>query len=481
MYNLKKHYKKLVKYNEKSILALSPEEILQLYLPLDDCFDIGTEKSLTVPSLFSQELETINVVLTGKYRCLHGCVYSFTNKSGETVFIYEKQDGTSFIDLDILIRKIIQTLTYIKQKSIRTRTSCLLSIAILLLVASPFLIKDSPIINNGLIKYSNVGTQLSSEKVYDKIKDSVVLIKIYSDDGETSATASGIIVREDGFLISCAHIYSNIYNPKFKVIFHDGRSYDSIFVSGDVESDTCILKIVNTNDVFKSASFANSNDIVHGETVYTVGFPGGTTIDPIISAGIISATDVRQANLGGYQNSYIQTDATANPGSSGGALLNNKGQVIGMITSKIAATNYENTVYSVPSKEIQNVVNELFSIGYIMRPTLGITFTTVQPHELDAGLPFGAKIATINDASNAKELLDVDEIVTKVDGKQLSYSYELYDAVQNLNINNKTITMEVYNSSSKQYRTISFEVFFRTSSSGYLIGTPPTNNEGQTN
>ena len=111
MYNLKKHYKKLVKYNEKSILALSPEEILQLYLPLDDCFDIGTEKSLTVPSLFSQEFETIIVVLTGKYRCLHGCVQSFSNKSGETVFIYEKLDGTSFIDLDILIRKIIQTLT----------------------------------------------------------------------------------------------------------------------------------------------------------------------------------------------------------------------------------------------------------------------------------------------------------------------------------------------------------------------------------
>lgn len=472
MYNLKKHYKKILKLTRKEILNSSTDELITLYDMLDDCFDVGSSKTFN----FEDGSQT-TVIITGIYRCINCNIYSFTSDECEIKFIIEKQGVCSFINLDTVHSKLIKTKTTLAKQSTLKRQTMLLILLAIAIFSLPCLLKDSDFLNSELITYTNsiYNPESSGESIYREVQDSVVLIKIYNDEGTSMASASGMIVSEDGFLISCAHIYNEIYNPKFKIVFNNGKFYDAVFIAGDVESDSCILKITNTNDKFKPIQFANSDKIDHGDVVYTVGYPGGITVAPIISSGIVSSTDVKQTNLAGYQNSYIQTDAAANPGSSGGALLDNRGRVIGMITSKLATANYENTIYSVSSKQLKSVVNSLYKLGYVLRPTLGITFTEILPNEIDAGLPYGSKVASINETSGAFGLIDESEIITACNGVELRYGYGLYEAL--VSMENKTITMTVYNSEKDEYRDVSFAVYYRTSTDGLLTGNPPVDDE----
>ena len=177
--------------------------------------------------------------------------------------------------------------------------------------------------------------------------------------------------------------------------------------------------------------------------------------------------DVRHSNLTGYLNSYIQTDATANPGNSGGGLFNMKGQVIGIVTSKYTQSNYEGTIYSISSKTIKQVINDLFYTGYVSRPTLGITFTTTTNLELDQGIPYGSKVAEVKDTSKAFGLLNSGDIILEVNGKAISPAYELYDVLLDLPTDNPELTCKVYNPETKETKIVTFSATMRYSSTGY--------------
>ena len=144
-----------------------------------------------------------------------------------------------------------------------------------------------------------------------------------------------------------------------------------------------------------------------------------------------------------------------------------KGQVIGIVTSKYTQTNYEGTIYSVSSKTIKQVINDLFYKGYVARPTLGITFTTVTNADRDSGLPYGSQVVEVKDTSNALGLLKTGDIIVAVNGKNLTPAYELYDALLTVTEDKPTVTFEIFDQETKAYRTVSFDAKMRYSSSGY--------------
>ena len=465
MSSLNKKYSKLMNMKERKLELLTNKEIIDLYIGED-------QTDITRETFCIDEVE------------YHGDVIGFISACEQEICQLLLDDGTYIyiVSNDHLVTRTLMSEEHVaylikkqatllrKSKVIKERF-ILYPVLIILVVILAFGIgKIKFPVDEKLISVDNgKGKEFTSAaEMYNSVSDSVILIHTYDDTGENYGTSSGLIITEDGYIVSCAHIYNDVVNPKFKVITNNGDRYETVFVAGDVESDICILKIINPDGIkFKPVTFANSENVNFGDKGYILGFPGGFTLSPVITEGLISAPDVRIKTATGYENSCIQTDATANPGNSGGGLFDSSGRVIGIVTSKYSASNYENTIYCVPSATIEKIVNRLFYIGYISRPTFGISFTLTSELDIDNGLPYGGKIAAVSDGSALSGLIEVGEIITHINGNAISLTYEFYDAVQEITEDNPMVTVTIYNVETQQSRNVEFKVNFRVSSSGY--------------
>ena len=217
---------------------------------------------------------------------------------------------------------------------------------------------------------------LSPAQVYQKVDKSIVGIRVYNETGAAS-DASGVIYSEDGYIVTNDHIYSEIGAPKFKVFMYDGSEYDAVYVAGDSISDLAVLKIENVKGL-QTAVFGNSNELVCGENVVAVGRPSDATDSSSITTGVISLTKRRVKTTSSFSARLIQTDSAINPGSSGGALVNMYGQVVGITSAKLAGVVYEGIGYAIPTTTMKRVVEQLISEGKVVdRAKLGITYTEV--------------------------------------------------------------------------------------------------------
>ena len=225
--------------------------------------------------------------------------------------------------------------------------------------------------------------EMTASEVYNKVADSVVGIIVYNDLGAASY-ASGVIYTDDGYIVTNDHIYSSVAAPKFKVYTQNGAEYDAVYVAGDVVSDLAVLKIDASN--FNEATFGNSDEIVYGENVVAIGCPSEPTEKASITRGIISAVDRRVQTTSSYSARLIQTDSPINPGSSGGALVNMYGQVIGITSAKVVASDQESVGYAIPTTTMKYIVEELIKEGKVIsRAKLGISYYAVSDIEVELG------------------------------------------------------------------------------------------------
>ena len=192
-----------------------------------------------------------------------------------------------------------------------------------------------------------------------------------------SGEGSGILMLEDNgrtYILTCAHVISD--GSSFKVTLNDKTEYDATMVGYDAQTDIGVLVINATG--LKIAEFAKSDSTVLGEQVVAIGCPGGIDFLNSISSGYISALARPISSTIGYDSDSIQIDAAINPGNSGGALFNMQGQVIGVNSSKIAATEYEGMGFAVPSDTAIETANSLIRVGYVEgRAKLGITYKNI--------------------------------------------------------------------------------------------------------
>ncbi len=192
-----------------------------------------------------------------------------------------------------------------------------------------------------------------------------------------SGEGSGILMLEDNgrtYILTCAHVISD--GSSFKVTLNDKTEYDATMVGYDAQTDIGVLVINATG--LKIAEFAKSDSTVLGEQVVAIGCPGGIDFLNSISSGYISALARPISSTIGYDTDCIQIDAAINPGNSGGALFNMQGQVVGVNSSKIAATEYEGMGFAVPSDTAIETANSLIRVGYVEgRAKLGITYKNI--------------------------------------------------------------------------------------------------------
>ena len=182
-------------------------------------------------------------------------------------------------------------------------------------------------------------------------------------------TGSGVIISSDGYIITNSHVVKNA--DKIEVTTNSNQTFDAELIGSDDKNDIALLKI-NSNEVLSYATFGDSDSTQIGEWVLAVGNP--FNLNSTVTAGIISAKSRNLDPSGRTTQSYIQTDAAVNPGNSGGALVNTKGQLIGINTAIQSQTgSYIGYSFAVPSNIAKKVIEDIMEFGVVQYGFLGVT------------------------------------------------------------------------------------------------------------
>ncbi|MDG1172519.1 MAG: trypsin-like peptidase domain-containing protein, partial [Polaribacter sp.] len=209
---------------------------------------------------------------------------------------------------------------------------------------------------------------------------------------EQVGTGSGVIISQDGYIVTNYHVIAGA--TQIEVTLNNRQKYAAQLVGDDKENDIALLKI-DTDDELAYIPFANSNTLQIGEWVLAVGNPYNLT--STVTAGIVSA---KGRDLEGNRNidSFIQTDAAVNPGNSGGALVNTRGELVGINTAISSKTgSFVGYSFAVPSNIAKKIIDDLLEFGAVQEAILGIRIDQ-RNDQID-----GVKIASVNDDGGAKK------------------------------------------------------------------------------
>jgi serine protease Do len=188
-----------------------------------------------------------------------------------------------------------------------------------------------------------------------------------------SGLGSGVIVREDGYILTNNHVIKGA--DEIKVTLPDSREFTGEIVGTDQKTDLAVIKIDAKN--LPAIRIGNSEELKVGETVLAIGNPFGLTAT--VTSGIVSATGRANVGIADYED-FIQTDAAINPGNSGGALVNIRGQLIGINTAIFSTTGgYQGIGFAIPSSMAEAVMDNLISKGKVVRGWLGVSIQPLTP------------------------------------------------------------------------------------------------------
>ncbi len=254
---------------------------------------------------------------------------------------------------------------------------------------------------------------------------------------EQRASGSGVIISDDGYIITNNHVVSDGGQgvaDEITVSLSNKKTYKAKLIGRDASSDLAVLKIEGTG--FPFLLYGNSDNVKLGQWVLAIGYP--LTLETTVTAGIVSAKG-RNININSRQSqtpieSFIQTDAAVNQGNSGGALVTTDGQLVG-INSAIYAPNgtYAGYSFAIPVNLVKKIVNDLIKFGDVKRPYLGVQ---VSQEDFDAG--DGAHIGSVaKDGAAATIGLKKGDIITKVNDAPINSWTELQATVSSYNTGEK--------------------------------------------
>ena len=240
---------------------------------------------------------------------------------------------------------------------------------------------------------------------------------------EQRAGGSGVIISEDGYIVTNNHVIENA--TKLKVKLNDGRTFDAKLIGTDPTTDVALIKIDGKD--LPTIPFGNSDNLRLGEWVLAIGSP--FDLQSTITAGIVSA---KARQLGVIPNelrveSFIQTDAAVNPGNSGGALVNTRGELVGINTViKSSTGSYIGYSFAVPETIVRKVVVDLKEYGVVQRAMLGVRYRAIDDlfieqmgEELGITKTGGLYVNEVVEGGAAEDAgLRKGDIITAVDGKK---------------------------------------------------------------
>ena len=278
------------------------------------------------------------------------------------------------------------------------------------------------------------GKELSLQELYDQCSKSIVAIKGYQDGVDGYYWGSGIILSEDGLILTNTHVIENCDTAS--VTLFDNSSYDAALVGADSTSDIAVLRIEATG--LTPASFGDSAELAIGDKVAAIGNPLGETFRMTLTDGIISAID-RGISYNGHSMTLLQTNTAINEGNSGGALFNVYGQVIGVTNMKMMSSysSIEGIGFAIPSSTIAAVADSLMQYGEVRgRTAIGITVGAI-PENVTShyDLPTGLYVSAVEEKSDAAAKgIQQGDIITAVNGSPASATSDILTVKNTLSV-----------------------------------------------
>ena len=264
--------------------------------------------------------------------------------------------------------------------------------------------------------------------VAEEVNESVVGIickispdsKHYSEYSDNIGFASGIIYKRNGFIITNAHVVEEM--ESMYVVLSNKRVYEAYVVAVDVPSDLALIKI--NKGMLKPVVFADSSEQVVGSMVLVVGTPLEISLQNSVSFGIISGINRVLADIS--EHTFFQTDASANPGNSGGPVVNLDGGVVGIVMG--GYEYYQGLTFVIPSNTIKYVMSHFEKYGYVKRPYIGSKL--VQSILSDFGLPSNVGLTFVDVeeglAVDNAGIKDDDELIS-INGRSIENLIEFYE------------------------------------------------------
>lgn len=318
-----------------------------------------------------------------------------------------------------------------------------------------------------LVGYSETGVGVAS-----KVRPSIVGIEVeysvnsifYRNKSTATAAGSGIIISEDGYILTNNHIVnssSTSYyyelgkaNKVTVTLYNDSTKYDATIVGTDSQTDLAVIKIEKNG--LKAAELGDSDAVQVGEFAMAIGNPLGLTDS--VTAGIVSAVNREVSDQDGNSYVAIQTDASINSGNSGGALVNSKGQVIGVNTLKLSGTGVEGVGFAIPINSTKEIYEQLIQYNKVKRPYIGIGGYDLDEQTAENNnLVVGIYIKTIEDFSAGEKAgLKIGDVIVEVDGTKVTKMDEL-NAIKNQKQIGDTLKLKVFREGKEKEITVTLQ------------------------
>jgi serine protease Do len=300
----------------------------------------------------------------------------------------------------------------------------------------------------------NVKTQMAMETYRNPILE-FFYGDSYKEPEPVLGFGSGVIISPDGYIVTNNHVVDN--SDKVFVTLNDKREFEAKVIGTDPSTDLALIKIDADNLFY--IPYGNSDELMVGEWVLAVGNP--FTITSTVTAGIVSA---KGKNLGIIQDryrieSFIQTDAAVNRGNSGGALVNTRGELVGINTAIISPSGaYAGISFAIPVSIVKKVIADLIEFGVVQRAILGVSIQEVNAElakEKNIKVLEGVYVSELRDGGAAKDAgILVGDIVLEVDGVKVNSPSELTEQINRYRPGDKVTVNLKRNGKTKQFNVV---------------------------
>lgn len=296
------------------------------------------------------------------------------------------------------------------------------------------------------------GAALTAQEIYAKVNPSVVTVVVDLKGGSASV-GTGVIFTADGYVLTNYHVVSG--GKSCYVTLSDDTSYDAQYVAGDADNDLAVLKVEGEN--LPAAEIGSSDDLTVGDKVYAIGNPLGVELRGTFTDGIVSAIN-RDVEVDGRTMTLVQTNAALNSGNSGGPLINEYGQVVGINTIKMSSafSSIEGLGFAIPTSSMQYIVNDLLEYGTVLpEPKLGISVS-----KIGVTLPTGQTGVQVLDVTKGSAAdragVLVDDVIVSADGENVSKSSDLLRIRRRFNVGD-TMSLTLYRGGTPQEVVLEFQ------------------------
>ncbi|MBR6951892.1 MAG: trypsin-like peptidase domain-containing protein, partial [Oscillospiraceae bacterium] len=246
-----------------------------------------------------------------------------------------------------------------------------------------------------------------------------------------AASGSGFIITSDGYIVTNYHVIEN--SNSITVTLYDGTAYEATVVGYDESNDLAVLKVEAAG--LTPVVLGDSDNLNVGDSVLAIGNPLGE-LTFSLTAGAVSALNREVTLSRNVTMNLIQTDCAINAGNSGGALFNMYGEVIGITNAKYSSSgssteaSIDNIGFAIPINSVRSLIDQIIEKGYVTKPYIGVSISTVTEEIQSYGLPAGASVQTVTEGAPAAQAgLQVNDIITAANGQEITSSQDLVNVV----------------------------------------------------